>query len=514
MPWITKIVSLYFTSRRKQIERFMTEPAAVQAEQFAGLTGPGSRTEYGRRYGIKEGMDYGKFASAVPVTDYENISGYIERAKRGEQDVLWPGITGWFAKSSGTTGSRSKFIPVTEEGLDGAHYQGPRDVIAFFTAAYPASRVFHGKTLTLGGSKKIEKEGETAFSGDLSAILIENTPAWANRRRVPSVETALIPDFELKVRRICEETAGQNVTAFAGVPSWNLVMLNKILEITGKDNILEIWPDMELFIHGGMNFKPYREQYRRIIPSPDMKYMETYNASEGFFAIADDPSRGDMLLMLDYGIFYEFIPLQTLDDPSTAVPLEGVRTGDNYAMVISTDNGLWRYMLGDTVEFTSVCPYRIRITGRTRHYINAFGEEVVIDNAENAVHEASGATGAVIAEYTVAPVYMRDGGKGAHEWVIEFVTPPDDMAAFARTLDHKLRQVNSDYDAKRTNDSTLERPRIIAAPEGTFYRWLEKQGKVGGQNKVPRLYNDRTYVEQLLAIAGPQAAEPAESAVR
>lgn len=480
----------------------MREPAVVQSEQLAGLVSTGEGTGYGKKYGIRAGMDYGRYASSVPVTDYETLAPYIDRAKHGEENVLWPGVTKWFAKSSGTTGSRSKFIPVTEEGLDGAHFQGPRDVIAFFTAAYPESRVFSGKTLTLGGSKRIEKEGETAYSGDLSAILIENTPSWANLRRVPSVETALIPDFNLKVQRICEETSGQNVTSFAGVPSWNLVMFNKILEITGKDNILEVWPDMELFIHGGMNFKPYREQYRRLIPSPDMKYMETYNASEGFFSIADDPSREDMLLMLDYGIFYEFIPLQTVSDPSTAVPLEGVKTGVNYAMLITTDNGLWRYMLGDTVEFTSLAPYRLRITGRTRHYINAFGEEVVIDNAENAVREACDATGAEIAEYTVAPVYMEGGGKGAHEWVIEFRTPPSDMGKFTRSLDDALRKVNSDYDAKRTNDSTLDMLRIDTVPEGTFYRWLALQGKIGGQNKVPRLYNDRTFVEQLLTVAG------------
>lgn len=501
MPLLNRIVNFYFTTRRRQIERFMRESAAVQAEQLAALTEQGSSTVYGRRYGIGGGMDYGKFAAAVPVAEYEDFAGYIERAKRGEPDVLWPGVTRWFAKSSGTTGSRSKYIPVTDKGLDGTHFQGPRDVVAFFTAAYPESRVFKGKTLTLGGSKRIEKEGETAFSGDLSAILIENTPAWANMRRVPSVETALIPDFDRKVEKIYGETVGRNVTSFAGVPSWNLVMLNRILDISGKRTILDIWPGMELFIHGGMNFKPYREQYRKIIPSDGMKYMETYNASEGFFAIADQPSGDDMLLMLDYGIFYEFIPLQTLADVSTAVPLEGVRTGVNYAMVITTGNGLWRYMLGDTVEFTSVSPYRIRITGRTRHYINAFGEEVVIDNAETAVREASDATGAEIAEYTVAPVYMEEGSKGAHEWVVEFRKFPDNIGNFTRAIDDTLRRVNSDYDAKRTNDSTLEKPRVEVVPEGTFYRWLAGQGKVGGQNKVPRLYNDRTYVDQLLAVA-------------
>ncbi|MCD7970067.1 MAG: GH3 auxin-responsive promoter family protein [Alistipes sp.] len=509
MPLLNKIVSIYFTSRRRQIDRFMREPGRVQDEQLAGLVSKGASTDYGKRYGISQGMSPAEFAARLPVTDYEDLTAYIDRAKQGEADVLWPGTVKWFAKSSGTTGSRSKFIPVTAEGLDGCHFQGPRDVVAFFTAAYPKSRVFKGKTLTLGGSKRIEKEGETALSGDLSAILIENTPGLANIRRVPSAKTALIPDFDRKVEMICKETVDQNVTSFAGVPSWNLVMLNRILEITGKKNVLEIWPDMELFIHGGMNFKPYRSQYHRIIPSADMKYMETYNASEGFFAIADDPMRDDMLLMLDYGIYYEFIPMNSIGNSAAAVPLEGVKTGVNYAMLISTANGLWRYMLGDTVEFTSLSPYRIRITGRTRHYINAFGEEVVIENAESAIQEASILTDAQISEYTVAPVYMESGSKGAHQWVVEFSKPPVDTAKFRRVLDDTLRRINSDYDAKRTNDSTLEAPQLDIVPPGTFYRWMEEQGKVGGQNKVPRLYNDRTYVDRLMAVAARMAEEVA-----
>ncbi|MCC8035867.1 MAG: GH3 auxin-responsive promoter family protein [Rikenellaceae bacterium] len=507
MPLINKIVSLYFTSRRRQIERFIREPGRVQDEQLAALTAKGSGTVYGRRHGIKPGMSAVEYSATLPVTDYESMAGYIEQAKKGGENILWPGRVNWFAKSSGTTSSRSKFIPVTGDGLDDCHLQGPRDVVAFFTAAYPRSKVFSGKTLTLGGSKKIEKEGDAAFSGDLSAILLDNVPGWANMRRVPSMETALIADFNEKVERICKETLHENVTSFAGVPSWNLVMFNKILEITGKDNILEIWPGMELFIHGGMNFKPYRSQYNRIIPSADMKYLETYNASEGFFSIADETWSDDMLLMLDYGIYYEFIPVQSLHDSSTAVPLEGVRRGVNYAMLISSSNGLWRYMIGDTVEFTSTSPYRIRITGRTKHYINAFGEEVVIENAESAVREASILTDAHIAEYTVAPVYMGDGGKGAHQWIVEFTAEPASVEAFAKALDATLRRINSDYDAKRTGDSTLEKPRITVVPPGTFYRWMESRGKIGGQNKVPRLYNDRTYADQLVKVAEGIASE-------
>lgn len=509
MPFITDILNLYFTKRRKEIERFIKDPHGTQSAQLKYLISKGKGTVYGKLHGMDSINSVEQFRNTVPVSDYESFEKYILQSKAGEDNVLWPSDIKWFAKSSGTTGSKSKYIPVSREGLWDSHYQGPRDVIAFFCAAYPKNNVYSGKTLTLGGSKKIEKEGETAFSGDLSAILIENTPAWTNLRRVPSAKTALIPDFEEKVKRICEETAGQNVTSFAGVPSWNLVMLNKVLEYTGKNNLLEVWPNLELFIHGGMNFKPYREQYRTIIPSPDMKYMETYNASEGFFSIADDPARDDMLLMLDYKIFYEFIPLADLDDRSKSVPLEGVTTGVNYAMIITTSNGLWRYMIGDTVEFTSVSPYRIHITGRTKHYINAFGEEVVIENAENAVREACDICGAEVFEYSAAPVYMDGHTKGAHEWVIEFRRPPHDMEDFREALDKALQNVNSDYEAKRFKDTTLNAPRISAVPEGTFMRWMDEQGKTGGQNKVPRLYNDRRYVEQLLETAKRTEMVPA-----
>lgn len=501
MPFLTDIVNLYFSKRRKEIENFMKNPHEVQMKQLSYLLSKGSGTEYGKKLAMDRIRDAEDFQKNVPVTDYDDFEKYILETKSGRKDILWPGSIKWFAKSSGTTGAKSKYIPVSDQGLWDSHMQGPRDVIALFSSIYQGSNVFSGKTLTLGGSKKIEKEGEYAFSGDLSAILIENTPTWANWRRVPSVETALIPDFEEKVKRICEETADENVTSFAGVPSWNLVMLNKILEYKGKNNLLEIWPNLELFIHGGMNFKPYGEQYRKIIPSANMKYMETYNASEGFFSIADDPKKEDMLLMLDYKIYYEFIPVASLSDHSTAVPLEGVRTGVNYAMLITTSNGLWRYMIGDTVEFTSVSPYRIRITGRTKHYINAFGEEVVIENAESAIRKACDMCDAEVFEYSVAPVYMEGHDKGAHEWVIEFSTPPNDNDKFSEILDKALQNVNSDYEAKRFKNTTLNAPKISIVPKGTFLKWMGTQGKTGGQNKVPRLYNDRRYIEQLLEVS-------------
>ena len=500
MPLLTQLVRLFFLRRLREIDRFRSHPAEVQQLQLQKLLRQASATAFGKEYRFDEIRDGRQFGERIPVTDYAAFGSYIDRIRRGENNVTWPTDIRWFAKSSGTTASKSKFIPVSREGLRNCHLRGPMDIVCMVADRYPESRVFSGKTLTLGGSHRLENTGGTAQEGDLSAILIENTPRFGLRMRVPKPETALIADFERKVEAICRETVSQNVTSFAGVPSWNLVMLKKILEYTGKNNILEVWPNMELFAHGGMNFKPYREQYRQIIPSDRMKYIETYNASEGFFAIQDDPATDDMLLMLDYGVYYEFLPMQHLNDPSRAVPLEGVERGVNYALIISTCNGLWRYMIGDTVEFTSLAPYKIKITGRTRHFINAFGEEVIVDNAETALQAACEATGARIADYTAGPVYMTGQSKGSHQWIVEFSVPPADTERFADELDRALQQVNSDYEAKRFKDTTLLRPTLTVAPEGTFYRWMKERGKVGGQNKVPRLYNDRTYIDQLIRL--------------
>ncbi len=499
MPLLTKLINAFFARRRKEIEFFMEHPQQVQQQQLKWLLNRAENTVFGREHGFSAVRTAEEFAAAVPVVDYDSFQSYIARIRAGEQNVLWPTEIKWFAKSSGTTSSKSKFIPVSHEGLQGGHMQGPRDVLCLFAHLYPQSHVFEGKTLTLGGSHRLESTGGKAQEGDLSAILIENTPWWAAKRRTPRVETALIPDFEEKVQAICREAVGQRVTAFAGVPSWNLVLMNRVLEYTGKQNILEVWPDMELFVHGGMNFNPYREQYRRIFPSDRMKYMDTYNASEGFFAIQNDPKSDDMLLMLDYGVYYEFLPVSSLSDPSKAVPLEGVQMGVNYAMIITTSNGLWRYQIGDTVEFTSIAPYKIKITGRTKLYINAFGEELIIDNAETALQRVCDETGALVTDYTVGPIYMGDRSKGSHQWLIEFNRAPTDIEQFTDLLDQALQQVNSDYEAKRFRDTTLLRPTVTVLPEGSFYRWMESRGKVGGQNKVPRLYNDRTYIDQLLA---------------
>lgn len=498
MTILSRAVRLAGSGRMREIEKFSRDPFGVQRGQLLSLVEKGHTTSFGKEYGLGAVADGESFARSVPVFDYESIEPYIERTRRGEESVVWPGRIKWYAKSSGTTGSRSKFIPVTAEGLKHCHMRGPMDIAIVYSNLFPDTKVFGGKTLTLGGSHRIESLGNgTAHEGDLSAILIENTPEIARIMRVPRPATALIPDFEEKVMAIYRETADRDVRSFAGVPSWNLVLMNKILELSGRENILEVWPNMELFTHGGMNFAPYREQYKRIFPSEKMRYMETYNASEGFFGIQTDLSRDDMQLMLDYGVYYEFLPMDRLSDHSAAVPLEGVAKGVNYAMIITTCNGLWRYMIGDTVEFTSTDPYRIKITGRTKHFINAFGEEVIVDNAETALKAACEATGATVTDYTAGPVYMGDKSKGSHEWVVEFGVPPSDIAVFRDALDRALQRVNSDYEAKRFRDTTLLPPRITVAPPGTFYRWMKERGKTGGQNKVPRLANDRQYIGQL-----------------
>jgi hypothetical protein len=502
MSLLSRSAALWLVGRRKQIDRFRTDPAHAQREQFEHLVACGRPTVFGRDHGFETIRSYDDFRRQIPIRDYEGLKPYIDRAREGETSVLWPGTVRWFAKSSGTTNDTSKFIPVTRDGLKDSHLRGPRDVMALFLHLYPYTKAYDGKLLTLGGSHRLDALGEHARSGDLSSILIEHTPRFARAKRVPRPETALIADFEEKVRRICEETCGQRVTAFVGVPSWNLVMMNKILEITGKRNLLEVWPDLCCFVHGGMSFEPYREQYEKLIPSPEMRYMETYNASEGFFAIQDDPESRDMLLMLDYGMFYEFLPVKHLDDPSKALPLWAVERGENYALILSNSNGLWRYLIGDTVEFTSTAPYKIRITGRTKLYINAFGEEVIIDNAERALQAACRATGASVSDYTAGPVYMSGRGKGAHEWLIEFSKEPDDLENFATVLDRTLQEVNSDYAAKRFKDTTLYAPIVRSLPSGTFYQWMERRGRVGGQSKVPRLANDRKYLDALIETIG------------
>ena len=473
--------------RSRSVERFRRRPAETQRKELERLLRECARTEFGRRYGFGEIRTPEAFAQRVERFDYTSFKPYVERMMAGEADVAAPGRVRWFARSSGTTSERSKYLPVTDVSLWRCHTRGLRDVATLYVGQYPSTRVFEGKTLTLGGT--CSKSGGIVV-GDLSALLVERTSFWSGWFRTPRRETALLADFDEKVERICRECASERVTAFAGVPSWNLALLRRMVEYTGRRNLCEVWPHLELFAHGGVGFEPYRAAFRELIPSAGMHYMETYNASEGFFALADDPSRSDMLLMLDYGNFFEF------RSGDTVVPLEGVECGKVYAMLITSNNGLWRYEIGDTVEFTSTNPYRIRFAGRTRQYINVFGEELIVDNADRALLAACNETGAVVGEYTVAPCYMSLRERGAHEWILEFEREPDSREHFAEALDRELRAVNSDYDAKRR--TTLERQRLTVVGHGRFLAWMRARGK----NKVPRLVNDRRVADEILAFGG------------
>ena len=458
-------------------------------------------TEWGREHDFADVHTYQQFANTSPVNTYEDLKHFIDRMRQGEADVLWPGKVRWYAKSSGTTNDKSKFIPVSKDGLKDTHYAGGRDAVAWYLGNNPKSRIFDGKALILGGSHAPNYNVSKSLVGDLSAILIENINPLVNMVRVPKKETALLSDFELKRDRIAHEAIKENVTNLSGVPSWMLSVMNRVLEITGKDNLSEVWPNLEMFFHGGVAFTPYREQYRKLIPSANMHYMETYNASEGFFGIQNDPSDLSMSLMVDYGVFYEFIPMEEIESPNPQVlPLWDVETGKNYAIVISTSSGLWRYMIGDTVRFTSTNPYKFVITGRTKFFINAFGEELIVDNAETGLAEACRRTGAQVLEYTAAPVFMDGEGKCRHQWLVEFAKEPEDAGQFARILDETLQQVNSDYEAKRYKDITLQSLELVVARKGLFHDWLASKGKLGGQHKVPRLSNNRVHIEEMLAF--------------
>lgn len=496
------LVSFLIKKRLQQVELFRENPRMAQLEVFHHLVQTAQYTEWGRKYGYGAISDPDEFRARVPVQDYEDVKPFVARLRKGEQNLLWPTDIRWFAKSSGTTGDRSKFIPVSREALEDCHYKGGKDLIAFHYQQFPESKLYQGMSLVVGGSSTIEQFRQDAYSGDLSAIIIRNLPMWVEVRRTPVIETALMENWEEKIERMARETMREDVRCIAGVPSWTLVLLHRILDLTGKKNILEVWPNLELFMHGGVSFRPYRSQFEALIPSPTMNYLESYNASEGSFAIQDRYGADDMLLMLDYGIFYEFMPLDEVgkERPRTLLVHE-VEKDVPYAILISTNGGLWRYMPGDTVRFTSLRPYRIQVSGRTRSFINAFGEELIVENADRGIEAACQATGAVVNEYTAAPVYMDQNARGGHEWVIEFSTPPDDLERFMHVLDSTMRSLNSDYDAKRRGDMALKAPIAHAVPVGTFYAWMKQRGKLGGQNKVPRLCNDRSIVESLLIPA-------------
>jgi len=498
---LTSIVGKAFLPRQIKLQRHITDAETLQATVLRYLLQRAANTEYGRNHLFNNTRSYDDFARNVPVNTYEELKGDIDRMRHGESDVLWPGQVKWYAKSSGTTNDKSKFIPVSQEGLQHIHYQGGKDVVALYLRNNPQSRLFDGRSLILGGSHSPNYNLPGSLVGDLSAILIENINPLANLVRVPKKQTALLSDFEVKRDRIARETLGKNVTNISGVPSWMMSVLVRVLELSGKGHIEEVWPNLEVFFHGGIAFTPYRSQYEKLITSPKMHYMETYNASEGFFGIQNDPSDKSMLLMLDYDVFYEFMPVDQVGMPNpTVVPLTGVELNKNYAMLISTSCGLWRYMIGDTVMFTSRDPYKFVITGRTKYFINAFGEELIQDNAENGLLEACRETGAEVKEYTAAPVFMDQNAKCRHQWVIEFAKLPDSIEHFADVLDKSLQQINSDYEAKRFHDITLQHLEVVVARQGLFDDWLKSKGKLGGQHKVPRLSNNRTVIDEVLEM--------------
>ncbi|MFY8112202.1 MAG: GH3 auxin-responsive promoter family protein [Flavobacterium sp.] len=494
---INSIASWFLKQRIHQIELFLKYPNEVQEELLMNLLRSSENTLLGKQYEYSSIKSYAQFAARIPISSYEDLEPMIERTRQGEQNVLWETPIKWFAKSSGTTNAKSKFIPVSNEALEDCHYKGSKDLLCLYLNNNEDSEMFLGKSLRLGGSSQIYENNNTSF-GDLSAILIENMPIWAEFSSTPSSKISLMSEWESKMNAIIKETVNENVTSFAGVPSWMLVLMNKILEETGKNNLVELWPNLEVYFHGGVSFDPYREQYHKILPKNNFKYYEIYNASEGFFAIQDLNYSSDLLLMLDYGIFYEFIPMDSYGSPNQkVVRLADVELFKNYAMVITTNGGLWRYLIGDTVRFTSLSPYRIRVTGRTRHHINVFGEELMVENTDQALAKACKATQAEIVDYTVAPIFMDGKQKGAHEWMIEFKTPPQDLTHFHQVLDNTLQSLNSDYEAKRYNNMTLNPLVINVARENLFYDWLKQRNKVGGQNKIPRLSNQREYLEQL-----------------
>jgi len=482
------------------MELFLKYPIDVQQELLMRLLDVARNTTVGKQYDYKTIYDYKTFAARVPIQKYETIEPLIERTRKGEQNLFWPSNIQWFAKSSGTTNAKSKFIPVSNEALEDCHLKAGKDMLCLYINNNEDAGLFNGRGLRLGGSSAIYEDNNSYF-GDLSAIIIENMPFWADFSSAPKIDVALMEEWEAKMKAIVEETVNENITSLVGVPSWMLVLLHAVLEKTGKDNIHEVWPNLEVYFHGGVNFNPYREQYKKLLPKKGFRYYETYNASEGFFAIQDINGSNELLLMLDYGIFYEFIPMdQYLGEDSVAIELQEVELDKNYAIVITTNSGLWRYLIGDTVKFVSTDPYRIKITGRTKHFINAFGEELIIENAEDALKKVCKKTKTEIIDYTVAPIFMNGKAKGAHEWIIEFKIAPKDIDYFAELLDNALKSINSDYESKRYLNMTLTMPKVHQAESGLFYNWLKQNGKLGGQHKIPRLSNKRDFVEELLAL--------------
>jgi hypothetical protein len=499
MKLLSPAISRLARLRLWSIEQWMNDPVTAQLIVWQDLIAAGQYTEFGREHFFGQIQSVKDFKKYVPLNEYDVLKPYIERMMKGEENVLWNTPISWFAKSSGTTSDKSKFIPVSEESLKENHFRASKDVLSFYYASHPQSELLTGKGLVIGGSHQINSINEEVHYGDLSAVVLQNSPFWGKWLRTPDLSIALMDEWESKIEKLAQSTIYENVTSMAGVPTWLIVLLKRILEITGKTSIIEIWPSLELYLHGGVSFVPYKQQFQKLIGAP-LNYLEMYNASEGFFAAQDDVDGEGMLLMCDHGIFYEFLPSSEYgsDNPVT-LQLEEVEMGKNYAPVITTNGGLWRYLLGDTIQFTCLNPYRIKVSGRLKHYINAFGEEVIVDNTDMALAMVSRQTGAVVTDYTAAPVYFSDKSNGAHEWLIEFEKLPENIDHFINELDNALKSINSDYEAKRYKDIALRRPIVKSVPQHSFSKWLQSKGKLGGQHKVPRLSNDRTILEDILS---------------
>lgn len=503
MPILNSFFNWVIKKRIHQIELFKQYPHEVQRDVFLRLISDAKNTYFGKKHGFAAINSYSEFQNQIPVSTYEEIFPYIERMMKGEQNILWPSHINWFAKSSGTTNAKSKFIPVSQEAMDECHFSGGKDLLAIYVNNNTDSLIFTGKGLSIGGSHQknpLDSHGNSSY-GDVSAVIMQNMPMWAKFVRTPSEEVALLDNWEDKLERIAQETINENVTSMAGVPTWTLLVLKRILELKGVSSILDVWPNLEVFFHGAVAFGPYRQVFKELIPTEKVAYIDAYNASEGFFGIQDQPDSDDMLLMLDYGIFYEFIPMNSNGISSAKpIPLADVEVDKNYAMIISTNAGLWRYNIGDTVRFTNTNPYRIKISGRTKHFINAFGEELVIENAEEAITKSCESTGAIIENFTAGPIYLEKNKRGGHEWIIEFAKLPKDLNEFTILLDNNLKKLNSDYEAKRQKDLAIVMPIVHSVPSGTFYKWMKSRNKLGGQNKVPRLSNDRSHIESILSM--------------
>ncbi|TDB68941.1 GH3 auxin-responsive promoter family protein [Arundinibacter roseus] len=500
MSMVNDVVVWFLKRRLQRIQDFMQNPVETQQRIFNELIQTARYTEWGIRYNYGQIKTTQEFREQVPVSTYEDLFPYIERVLKGEPNVLWPTPTEWFSKSSGTTNARSKYIPVTPESLEECHHMGGKDMMTLLVANRPDTQVFEGKGLSIGGTIHTNPYNSETQVGDVSAVIMQNLPAWGEFMRTPPLEVALLENWEEKLEKMAAICSEENVTSILGVPTWTIVLLDRIMEHKGAQSMLDVWPDFEVFVHGAVAFQPYRELFsKKYFPSDKVTYLETYNASEGFIALQDDLAHpGEMLLMLDYGIFYEFMPMEELGKPfPKTLTLDEVELDKNYAIILSTNSGLWRYLIGDTIKFTSRFPFRLKVSGRTKHFINAFGEELIVENAEMALTEACEETGAIVRDFTAGPVYMEDGARGRHEWIIEFSNDPNDLSVFVETLDAALRRLNSDYDAKRFQDIALLKPLVQVVAPGTFYEWMGRRKKLGGQNKVPRLSNDRVYIEEI-----------------